>query len=186
MIKYRLKVTEDVTPWEHTSRFDSPKYSWGKWHFLKPLTTLKHLIINFMFSVQICQQKQQLYLFCVQTTPGPHAELQIQPQNLKHIENLSVLQILVQVMFLCSCFVLTLNWRKRLCSFVYSLQCGSACWHTDLFGLVRLQVVWFQQLYVEIFEGLSEGRVDFVIQFRQFQELRIDWWNELNTEESIW
>lgn len=51
-----------------------------------------------------------------------------------------------------------------------------------LFGFVGLQVVWFQQLYVEIFEGFSEGRVDFIVQLRQFQELRVDGWNELKTE----
>ncbi len=60
----------------------------------------------------------------------------------------------------------------------------SAGRHTDLFGLVRFQVVCFQQLYVEIFEGFSERRVDFIVQFRQLQELRIDGWNELKTEET--
>lgn len=55
---------------------------------------------------------------------------------------------------------------------VYVLS-GGIC-ITHLFGFVGLQVVWIQQLYVEIFEGFSEGRVDFVVQFRQLQELGID------------
>lgn len=44
----------------------------------------------------------------------------------------------------------------------------------NLFGLVGLQVVLFQQLYVELFEGFSEARVDFVIQLCQLQKLWID------------
>lgn len=58
-------------------------------------------------------------------------------------------------------------------------------WHilTDLFGLVGFQIVYFQQLDVQILERFPEGGVDFVVQLRQFQELGIDWWNELKGVE---
>lgn len=53
--------------------------------------------------------------------------------------------------------------------------------HTDLFGCIWFQVVWFQQLDVKVFERLSEWRVDFVVQFCQLEEFGVDWWDELRT-----
>lgn len=55
---------------------------------------------------------------------------------------------------------------------------------TDLFGLFRLEVVCVQQLYVEVFEGFPEARVDFVVHLRQLQELWIHRRDELKAEQN--
>lgn len=56
---------------------------------------------------------------------------------------------------------------------------------TDLLGLVWLQVLLFQPLHIQVFEGFSETRVDLVVHLRQLQEFGIDGWDELKEKEKM-
>lgn len=115
----------------------------------------------------------QVHVIVLSTSLSVHMYLSLQFYQLRCREMLTCRQLLFKLNPATSLTCLT--WTDvRLWATV-----------TDLFGLFRFQLVFFQQLDVEVFEGFSERRVDLIVLLRQLQELRLHRWNQLQMKKNI-